>query len=112
MPTARNGRTTKRCGPVQVFRITAIVVHGLSRLGCQHCLDRAAGTLIGTAGLTESRGRKHRVRAAGPRKRTSLSAGRGVIIGIFLLFGWGGLISFIRLRRRYGFAFVTPLLWG
>jgi channel protein (hemolysin III family) len=35
-----------------------------------------------------------------------------VIIGIFLLFGWGGLISFIRLWRRYGIAFVTPLLWG
>lgn len=36
----------------------------------------------------------------------------GVGIAIFLLFGWGGLISFIRLWRRYGFSFVTPLLWG
>jgi len=36
----------------------------------------------------------------------------GVGIAIFLLFGWGGLISFIRLWRRYGFSFVAPLLWG
>jgi channel protein (hemolysin III family) len=35
-----------------------------------------------------------------------------VIVGLFLLFGWGGLISFIRLRRRYGLSFVTPLMWG
>lgn len=36
----------------------------------------------------------------------------GVGVGIFLLFGWGGLISCIRLWRRYGFRFVAPLLWG
>jgi len=35
-----------------------------------------------------------------------------VIIAIFLLFGWGGLISFVRLWKRYGFAFVAPLLGG
>ena len=33
-------------------------------------------------------------------------------IGIFLLFGWGGVISFFRLWKRYGFSFVRPLLWG
>ena len=32
--------------------------------------------------------------------------------GIFLLLGWGGLISFWLLRKRFGFAFVQPLLWG
>jgi len=36
----------------------------------------------------------------------------GVGIAIFLLFGWGGLISFFLLWRRYGFSFVKPLLWG
>jgi len=32
--------------------------------------------------------------------------------GIFLLMGWGGLISFGLLYKRYGFTFVKPLLWG
>ena len=33
-------------------------------------------------------------------------------LAIFLLLGWGGLISCILLWRRYGFSFVRPLLWG
>ena len=36
----------------------------------------------------------------------------GVGIGIFLLFGWSGLITCILLWRRYGFYFVKPLIWG
>jgi channel protein (hemolysin III family) len=35
-----------------------------------------------------------------------------VIVGIFLLFGWGGVISLIRLWRKYGFPFVAPLIGG
>lgn len=31
---------------------------------------------------------------------------------IFLLMGWGGAISCWVLWRRYGYAFVRPLLWG
>lgn len=31
---------------------------------------------------------------------------------IFLLIGWGGLVSCILLWRRYGFSFVNPLLCG
>ena len=42
----------------------------------------------------------------------SKSLPSGVGIGIFLLFGWGGLISFIILWMRYGWSFVKPLLWG
>lgn len=37
---------------------------------------------------------------------------RGVGSAIFLLLGWGGLVSCIQLWRRYGFRFVRPLLWG
>jgi hemolysin III len=33
-------------------------------------------------------------------------------IGIFLLMGWGGLIAFHLLWKRYGYSFVRPLLWG
>lgn len=36
----------------------------------------------------------------------------GVGIAIFLLFGWGGLISSVRLWRRYGYSFVSPVVWG
>ena len=36
----------------------------------------------------------------------------GVGIGIFLLFGWCGLITCILLWRRYDFCFVKPLFWG
>ena len=36
----------------------------------------------------------------------------GVGIGIFLLLGWGGLISCVLLWKRYGYSFITPLLWG
>lgn len=36
----------------------------------------------------------------------------GVGIGIFLLFGWAGLVTCILLWRRYGFSFVKPLLGG
>ena len=42
----------------------------------------------------------------------SRSLPRGVGTAIFLLLGWGGLISCILLWRRYGFSFVKPLLWG
>lgn len=31
---------------------------------------------------------------------------------IFLILGWGGLISCVALWRRYGLSFVKPLLWG
>ena len=41
---------------------------------------------------------------------TSLPSGVG--IAIFLVMGWGGLISCILLWKRYGFLFVKPLLWG
>ncbi len=37
---------------------------------------------------------------------------RGTGTAIFLLLGWGGLISCILLWKRYGFSFVKPLLWG
>lgn len=40
------------------------------------------------------------------------SFAHGVGTGIFLVMGWGGLISCILLWRRYGFEFVKPLLWG
>ena len=36
----------------------------------------------------------------------------GVGNAVFLLMGWGGLISCILLWRRYGVAFVKPLIWG
>lgn len=36
----------------------------------------------------------------------------GAGIGIFLLFGWSGLFSFVRLWLRYGYSFVSPVLWG
>ena len=52
--------------------------------------------------------------AAGITLRTifsdSLPAGVGTVV--FLLLGWGGLISCIVLWRRYGFWFVKPMLWG
>jgi channel protein (hemolysin III family) len=52
--------------------------------------------------------------AAGITLRTifSESLPSGVGIAIFLLLGWGGLISCMLLWRRYGFSFVKPLLWG
>lgn len=37
---------------------------------------------------------------------------RGVGTGVFLLMGWGGLIACVLLWRRYGYRFVSPLLWG
>jgi channel protein (hemolysin III family) len=40
----------------------------------------------------------------------SLPSGGG--IAIFLLFGWSGLFTFIRLWRRYGYCFVEPVFWG
>ncbi len=36
----------------------------------------------------------------------------GLGTALFLLLGWGGLISCVLLWRRYGFSFVKPLLWG
>ena len=42
----------------------------------------------------------------------SESLAPGIGTAIFLLLGWGGLISCILLWRRYGFAFVKPLLAG
>ncbi len=39
-----------------------------------------------------------------------LPYGAGTVI--FLLMGWGGLISCVLLWKRYGFVFVKPLLWG
>jgi channel protein (hemolysin III family) len=42
----------------------------------------------------------------------SESLAPGVGIAIFLVMGWGGLISCILLWKRYGFSFVKPLLWG
>lgn len=54
------------------------------------------------------------VAAAGIVIRTifsdSLPSGSG--IAIFLLFGWSGLFTFIRLWRRYGYCFVEPVFWG
>lgn len=52
--------------------------------------------------------------AAGITLRTIFSdrLPSGVGDGIFLLLGWGGLFACILLWRRYGFAFVGPLLWG
>ena len=40
----------------------------------------------------------------------SLSPGMGT--AIFVALGWCGLLSCVLLWRRYGFAFVKPLLWG
>jgi channel protein (hemolysin III family) len=31
---------------------------------------------------------------------------------IFLIMGWGGLIAFVVVWKRYGFWFASPLLWG
>ncbi len=42
----------------------------------------------------------------------SESLAPGVGTAIFLLLGWGGLISCVLLWRRYGFSFVKPLLAG
>ena len=52
--------------------------------------------------------------AAGSTLRTifSDSLPTGVGTAIFMLLGWGGLISCIVLWRRYGFWFVKPMLWG
>jgi len=36
----------------------------------------------------------------------------GFATSIFLLMGWGGIVSFVRLWRRYGFSFVRPVLLG
>jgi channel protein (hemolysin III family) len=54
------------------------------------------------------------VAAAGITLRTiySESLSFGVGTGLFLLFGWGGMIVGIRLWIRFGFPFVRPLLWG
>ncbi len=54
------------------------------------------------------------VAATGITLRTvfSESLPDGVGTGIFVLLGWGGVISFFLLWKRYGFAFVEPLLWG
>ena len=54
------------------------------------------------------------VAATGITLRTifSESLPTGVGTAIFVLLGWGGLISFILLWRRYGFSFVKPMLWG
>ena len=46
------------------------------------------------------------------RSVLSTSLPHGVGIAIFLVMGWGGLISCILLWKRYGFLFVEPLLWG
>lgn len=40
------------------------------------------------------------------------SLGPGMGIAIFLVLGWGGMISCFALWRRYGFSFVQPLLLG
>jgi channel protein (hemolysin III family) len=52
--------------------------------------------------------------ATGITLRTVFSESLPSAVGlaIFLLLGWGGLISCILLWRRYGFSFVRPLLWG
>ena len=52
--------------------------------------------------------------AAGITLRTIFGASLpfGVGTAIFIVFGWSGLISGIRLWRRYGFSFVKPLVWG
>ena len=42
----------------------------------------------------------------------SKSLPSGVGIAIFLIMGWGGLISCVLLWRRYGFSFIRPLLSG
>lgn len=54
------------------------------------------------------------VAATGITLRTVFPAGlpSGFGTGIFVLMGWGGLISFVLLWRRYGRPFVMPLLWG
>ena len=40
----------------------------------------------------------------------SLPPGVGTLI--FLVMGWGGLVACVLLWRRFGYAFVQPLLWG
>lgn len=40
----------------------------------------------------------------------SMSEGLG--LGLYLGFGWLGLISGIKLWRRYGYGFIRPVLWG
>ena len=52
--------------------------------------------------------------AAGITLRTifSESLPSGVGLALFLLLGWGGLISCIVLWRRFGFSFVKLMLWG
>jgi channel protein (hemolysin III family) len=54
------------------------------------------------------------IAAAGIMLRTiySESLSFEVGTGLFLLFGWGGVISVFRLWKRFGFPFVKPLLWG
>jgi channel protein (hemolysin III family) len=54
------------------------------------------------------------VAAAGITFRTvfSDSLPSEVEIAIFLLFGWSGLYTFIRLWKRYGYRFVEPVFWG
>ena len=42
----------------------------------------------------------------------SKSLAPGVGTAIFLLLGWGGLVSCVLLWRRFGFRFVKALLWG
>lgn len=54
------------------------------------------------------------VAATGITLRTIFSESLAPEVGtaIFLLMGWGGLISYFLLWRRYGTSFVKPLLWG
>jgi channel protein (hemolysin III family) len=53
------------------------------------------------------------VAIAGITLRTIFSEGLAHLgTPIFLLMGWGGLISCVLLWRRYGFSFVKTLLWG
>ena len=51
---------------------------------------------------------------AGIALRTIYSESLSPWVGnaIFLMMGWGGLVSFLLLLKRYGFKFVEPLLLG
>lgn len=77
-----------------VTPVHAILFHGFNRWGPLLLVWSAAAT-----GITL-------------RTIFSESLPVGVGTGIFLLLGWGGLISYILLWQRYGHSFVRPLLWG
>lgn len=77
-----------------VTPVHAILFHGFNRWGPLLLVWSAAAT-----GITL-------------RTIFSESLPVGVGTGIFLLLGWGGLISYILLWKRYGHSFVRPLLWG